>query len=264
MLYQRVLTSIVLMSLAFLILFFVPHAVFIASSWILCLMGINELTKMYKFDLTNKIGLMVILTLLAFLLYFSRYDPSQLIRIIAVLTWCFIIPFVLVIKPKDFSQMNITIFSGLIFIPAFYALVNLQELLGSWRLLSIMAIAWVSDSGAYIIGKTYGKHKLAVKISPGKTIEGAIGGLICVLAYLLVLKIFDKKLFLHSFGDVFKFALILTTAGIIGDLFESWLKRIAQVKNSGDILPGHGGIFDRIDSLVAVLAVSFAMIWGIV
>lgn len=262
MLKQRVMTAIVLFILTVLALFVVPEMGFAAASWVLCLIGIHELTRMYKFDLTNQIGLMIILTLLAFLLYFSKYDPSQIVRITAILTWCFIVPFVLVIQPKHFSHLSVGIFAAIIFVPAFYALVNLYGLLGPWRLISIMAVAWVSDTGAYFVGRKFGKRKLAVKISPGKSIEGAVGGLIFVFIYLLILKLCFNTVFLYNYGAIFKFGLILTTAGIVGDLFESWLKRVAGVKDSGHILPGHGGIFDRIDSLVAVLAVAFAMIWG--
>ena len=262
MLKQRVITGLVLFILALLALFKLPDVGFACVSWLMCLVGVHELAKMYKFDRTNQIGLMLILTLLAFLLYFSRYDPSQIVRIVAILTWCFIVPFVLVTQPKHFNSLTISIFATIIFVPAFFALVNLYGLLGPWRLISIMAIAWVSDTGAYFVGRRFGVHKLAPKNSPGKSIEGAIGGLVFVLIYLMIIKVFGQTVFLYSYGAVFKFGLILTTAGIIGDLFESWLKRVAGVKDSGKILPGHGGVFDRIDSLIAILAVAFAMIWG--
>lgn len=264
MLKQRVLTSIVLFTLTALALFVVPAMGFAVAAWVLCLIGVHELTKMYKFDLTNQVGLMIVLTLLAFLLYFSTYDPSQLIRIIAIVAWCFVVPFVLVTQPKHFSRITIAVFAAILFIPAFYALTNLYSLLGPWRLISIMAIAWVSDIGAYFIGRKFGKRKLAVKISPGKSIEGAVGGLIFVMIYLFILKISFNTVYLYSYAAIFKFGLILTTVGIIGDLFESWLKRVAGVKDSGSILPGHGGIFDRIDSLIAVLAIAYALIWGMI
>lgn len=264
MLKQRVMTSIILFLAAAFVLFVVSGIGFAIAAWILCLAGIHELTQMYKFDLTNKLGLMLVLTLLAFLAYFSHYDLSQLIKIVAVLTWCFIVPFILVTQPSHFSKITISFFALLIFVPAFYALVNLYNLLGPWRLISIMAIAWVSDTGAYFVGSKFGKRKLAAKISSGKTIEGAVGGLILVCIYLCILKNFTQTVFLYNFGAVIKFSLILTTAGIVGDLFESWLKRVAKVKDSGRLLPGHGGVFDRIDSLIAILAISFAMIWGLI
>lgn len=262
MLKQRIITGIVLFVLAFLALFKLPPVGFGCVAWIMCLTGIYEFTKMYKFERANQFGLMLILTLLAFLLYFSKYDPSQMVMIVAVLTWCFIVPFILVTQPKHFNPLVVGVIAAIIFVPAFYALVKLYELLGPWRLIAIMAIAWVSDTGAFFIGRKYGKHKLAPKISPGKSIEGAIGGLVFVIIYLFIIKNVGQTVFLYSYGAVIKFGLILTTAGIVGDLFESWLKRVAGVKDSGKILPGHGGVFDRIDSLIAILAVAFAMIWG--
>ena len=264
MLKERIITALVLFVLAILCLFELPEVGFTASIWLLCLVGIYELTRMYRFDKLNQALLMLVLTVLAVLLYVSRYDMGQVIMSLSLLTWCFVVPFILITQPKHFSWVIIAFFAAIIFVPAFYAAVKLYQLLGPWRLIGIMAIAWVSDTGAYFIGNKFGRHKLAVNISPGKTIEGAIGGLIFVLIYLLIIKNTCETVFLYNYLAVFKFGLILTTAGIIGDLFQSWLKRVAGVKDSGNILPGHGGVFDRIDSLIAILAVSFAMIWGMV
>ena len=264
MLKERVITGLVLFTLSLICLFELPEVGFTAAIWLLCLVGIYELTRMYKFDMVNQIGLMVVLTILALLLYTSHYDMGQLIMSISLLTWCFIVPFVLVTRPKKFSVFVIVFFAVIIFIPAFYAAVKLYDLLGPWRLIEIMAVAWVSDTGAYFIGRKFGRHKLAPQVSPRKTIEGAIGGLIFVLIYLLIIKNTCETVFLYNYLAVFKFGLILTTAGILGDLFQSWLKRTAGVKDSGSILPGHGGVFDRIDSLIAVLAIAFAMIWGMI
>lgn len=263
MLKQRIITALILFVVTGLVLFVVPEPGFAVAAWIMCLVGIYELTKMYKFDKINQIGLMLTSTGLALLLYGIQYDFSQIVRICAVLMWCFIVPSILVWRPERFSHVIISIFALLVFVPAFYALVQLYDLLGPWRLVSIMAIAWVADIGAYFVGRKFGKRKLAINISPGKSVEGAIGGLVFVFIYLLILKLTTPTVYLYSFGAVFKFGMILTSVSIIGDLFESWLKRVAKVKDSGTILPGHGGVFDRIDSLVAVLAVAFALIWGI-
>lgn len=262
MLKQRIITSVVLLVITYLVFFIIPESAFKIGALILCLMAIHELTIMYKFDRINQFGFIGIFIIISLILHFVRYDVSQLIKNLSICTWCFIIPFILIKRPKFFSKPIICLFAIILFAPAFYALITLHSILGSWQILSLMAIAWVSDIGAYFVGSNYGYHKLVPQISPSKSIEGAIGGLIFSTIYLLILKIFNLVIYLPDYASVFRFSLILVSAAIAGDLFESWLKRVAQVKDSGIILPGHGGIFDRIDSLIAVLAIAFVMIRG--
>lgn len=270
MLKHRIFTSLSLLLVVYVIffgipgLFYVPEWIFISCVWLLCLTCIYELTRMYKFGFLSQVGLMILISTILFLLYSLPYDSSQIVRIISVITWCLIAPLILLYKPEKFSKIAIIGLSVLIFVPAFYAIVVLHGLFGSWQLISILAIAWVSDTGAYFVGRRFGRHKLSPQISPGKSIEGAIGGMFFVIIYLLILKELDWSIYLTSYLIVFKFGVILTVVSIIGDLLESWFKRVSGVKDSGSILPGHGGVLDRLDSLLAVLAVSFAMIRGII
>jgi phosphatidate cytidylyltransferase len=127
--------------------------------------------------------------------------------------------------------------------------------------LSVMAVVWVADIGAYFSGKAFGKRKLAPSISPGKSWEGAIGGWLGVLlvaglsAYFAAgADIFPAKIFakVGAGGFVIVFTL-LSIASVVGDLFESSLKRRADMKDSSALLPGHGGVLDRIDALIPVL-----------
>jgi phosphatidate cytidylyltransferase len=123
-------------------------------------------------------------------------------------------------------------------------------------LLAIVGIAIVADTAAYFTGRAFGKHKLAPSISPGKTWEGAVGGAVAVAVYALLLPAPEGigKL------QLIVAALALSVLSVLGDLFESWIKRRAGVKDSSQLLPGHGGILDRIDSQLAVLPVA-AFIW---
>ena len=262
MLKQRTLTALVLFALAGLVLFKASNATFAACSWLMCLIAIYELAKMYQFKIWQTVLLLVFNTSIVLIISKINYDFSQIIRIATIVTWCFAVPLILLFMPQKFGKLTISILSILLFLPAYYAMIVINSLLGPWQLISIMAIAWVADTGAYFVGRTLGKHKLAPKISPGKSIEGAIGGIVLVTIYLFTLSYTKYALYLPSLKTAFKFAIILTIVSIMGDLFESWLKRVAKVKDSGTILPGHGGVFDRIDSLIAVLAIAFAMIRG--
>lgn len=118
---------------------------------------------------------------------------------------------------------------------------------GTLILLYLFFGIWSSDSGAYFVGKFLGKHKLAPRISPNKTVEGALGG---VLATLVVLSVLNHFLLLFTLNQVLIFAFFLSLLGQFGDLVESLLKRFLGVKDSGHLIPGHGGILDRFDSII--------------
>ena len=139
---------------------------------------------------------------------------------------------------------------------------------GPVYLLSVMAIVWAADIFAYFSGKAFGKHKLAPGISPGKSWEGAVGGMLAVLvlAAVTVLLAPSVPLLQDTFavrlanrmgwGIMLAVLALVVAASIIGDLFESMLKRRAGMKDSSNLLPGHGGVLDRIDALVPVLPIA--------
>lgn len=119
---------------------------------------------------------------------------------------------------------------------------------GEFLALFLAVVTWASDTGAYYVGTLWGKHPLMPSISPKKTVEGVIGGLLlAIAAALLAHWWFVPQL---SWSDAVLLGVLLTIAGLIGDLFESMIKRRTGVKDSGGILPGHGGMLDRIDSLL--------------
>ncbi len=264
MLKQRTLTAILMLAIFCIVLFALPNLYFAIASFLLMAVAMYELGRMYKFSFTMQTIMILSTAIFGFGAYFSQYDSSQIIRFVSVIMWCFIAPAILIGQPKQLNKFMVFILALVIFVPAFYALFMLRGLLGAWQLLSILMIAWIADTGAYFVGKKFGRHKLSPAISPGKSLEGAIGGLIFVLIYLLILKYYNLTIYLYNYSAVFKFGLILCTVSIIGDLIESWFKRVAGVKDSGNILPGHGGVFDRVDSLVAVLAIAFALIRGLI
>ncbi|HET9425856.1 MAG TPA: phosphatidate cytidylyltransferase [Gemmatimonadaceae bacterium] len=136
---------------------------------------------------------------------------------------------------------------------------------GALLLMLPMLVTWASDTGAYAVGRAMGRRKLIPTVSPGKTVEGAIGG---ILASVLVAWAFGTYVLKPSAQLGFKwfpwgiilFGVAISIAAQIGDLFESLIKREAGVKDSSRILPGHGGILDRLDSMFFVLPVSFLLI----
>lgn len=152
------------------------------------------------------------------------------------------------------------VFIGLVvLLPSWLALIQLRQS-GELALLAIMATVWVADSAAYFSGKRFGRHKLAPAISPGKTWEGALGAGVGVLAYGFLLA-GGSGLISAKNPAIFGLLLVLLTAvSILGDLFESLLKRQAGLKDSSHILPGHGGVLDRIDSLTSTLPM-VALFW---
>ncbi|KAA0910990.1 phosphatidate cytidylyltransferase [Pusillimonas sp. ANT_WB101] len=137
------------------------------------------------------------------------------------------------------------------------SLVQLYLLHGAWYLVSLLALIWFADIAAYFVGRAIGRHKLAPKVSPGKTWEGAVGGVVAATAWVLISAYwpgsFGATLALRwPVGIVILIAIGLAAISIVGDLFESLLKRRAGVKDSSQLLPGHGGVYDRIDALLPV------------
>lgn len=122
----------------------------------------------------------------------------------------------------------------------------------------LMCCIWSSDSLAYVCGSLFGKHKMAPSISPGKTWEGSIGALLLTLLWVY----FISATFASEFWYVYRIllAFVIVVCSVIGDLFESKLKRLAKVKDSGNIMPGHGGVLDRMDSFMLAVPVVYVLI----
>lgn len=135
-----------------------------------------------------------------------------------------------------------------------HSLVYLHYVYGGWTLLFMFTLVWVVDIGAYFSGRRFGRHKLAAAISPGKTWEGVYGGIAATLVWmLLVYALVDG--WQLGLAHYLLIGLATVSVSIVGDLFESVLKREAGVKDSGKMLPGHGGVLDRIDSVIAAAPV---------
>ncbi|MFN7086175.1 MAG: phosphatidate cytidylyltransferase [Burkholderiales bacterium] len=153
------------------------------------------------------------------------------------------------------NPLLLAVVGWVVLVPAWLALVQLQT--APLQLLILMGIVWIADSAAYMAGKRFGKHKLASAISPGKTWEGVTGAAVAVAVYYVGVRLFLEPATAWMGGVVGCFLwAMMTVMSIEGDLFESWMKRQAGVKDSGNLLPGHGGVLDRIDGLTASMPVA--------
>ena len=157
-------------------------------------------------------------------------------------------------KKTPFQNMGITLV-GLIYIITPFLLINLMRLntANFWPVLSIFILTWSSDTFAYLIGRKIGKHRLFERISPKKSWEGFIGGVVFSVLAGLIIAYFTND-------DMIKYAIYgitIATFGTLGDLVESMLKRSLNIKDSGSILPGHGGLLDRFDAVIFVIPIIY-------
>ena len=149
---------------------------------------------------------------------------------------------------------------AVVLVPAGLAMAFLPPI----QLLMVLGLVWISDTGAYLAGRAWGRRKLAPSISPGKTWEGVAGGGFGCVIYAIIWALFDPDLRTRVQGGIWipflAGTLLLCALGVVGDLFESGLKRQAGAKDSGKLLPGHGGVLDRIDSATATLPVALLLL----
>lgn len=187
----------------------------------------------------------------------------------AVVFWLCVTALLIKNRKKTLSPGRLTaIFVGwLVLVPTWVALISIRRtfylenpLYGSALLTFALALVWAADIGAYFAGKKFGRHKLAPAISPGKTIEGVIGGVLLSLIVAMALSAGVLPMTLTPW-EALTLSLVVVPVSIAGDLLESIFKRNEGLKDSGNILPGHGGILDRIDSLTAALPVFATMFY---
>ena len=193
----------------------------------------------------------------------QAYLHAQVLMLLCVLIWAVRLAPSLKLGLPPIDGMGNRLLSGIYgvaILGCFAAILGLYTH-SALYLFSAMAIVWIADIGAYFSGKAFGKHKLAPSISPGKSWEGAIGGWIAVLVAAAVTtripqlqETFAVQLWQHRGWMILLLVLtVMVAASVAGDLFESQLKRRAGFKDSSALLPGHGGILDRIDALIPAL-----------
>ena len=259
MLSQRILTAIPLACLVIWLILFQPTDVFIYLLVVISLIAAHEWSRLsgYKQSPVH-IGYALLVTAVSVLFIIEAPQFVHWLIYGSVVFWVIVTFKIKSIRPEVNLQRSSPkkMLIGLLVIPA--AVLSMwsvhKSVNGAEWLMYGLALIWVADIGAYFSGKRFGKNKLAVNISPGKTIEGLIGALVFTSLYTLLAGVyFDLNMTQAVY--LLLISLVLTIISVVGDLYESTLKREVGLKDSGKLLPGHGGILDRIDSVLAAMPV---------
>ena len=227
--FMRIVVALILIPLALLLIIKAHSHIFLTIVALLSILGTHEFIKIMKNDNIRLYTPLMWVSSAAvpFLIYFLGFA--------AFTAYSFVIIFV---------SYN---FFAVMFVPFMFTFLALLKNIGYEWVLFLCFIVWASDSFAYFTGVTCGKHKLIPKVSPGKSIEGLIGG---TIGALIIGALFNYYLLNENWIIMAIIIVDVIVAGVIGDLIESMIKRSANVKDSGTLLPGHGGILDRFDSLM--------------
>jgi len=246
MLKTRILTALVVASLVLCALFLLPPRGFGVAMLAITVLAAREWSRLAQFPAPNAWAFtgFILLAGIALLFFpawgFGRGWPEGIVLAVcgtSALFWLFVAPFWVVLRWPTSRAWVMVACGWIVLGGTWMALVELQAR-SPWLVLAAMATVWIADTAAYFSGRAFGRRKLAPQISPGKTWEGVYGALVAVAP---------------AIAAWVGFALLLAGLSVFGDLFESLLKRHAGVKDSGNLLPGHGGVLDRVDALMAAM-----------
>ncbi len=253
MLKQRILTGLILAPLVLSAVYYLPNGYFALLMAAMVLMGGVEWSRLAELEGNAKRVLLFMLPLSALLLAIHFLALHQMALIAGMLWWSLALVAVLRYPAgADLWRRGVLprLLAGLaILAPAWASLVLLHAKFGPGYVILVLLMIWGADTGAYFAGRAFGKRKLAPRVSPGKSWEGVLGGL---FTSLLVVVIAAQWLaYPGGLGAFLPLAAVVVFISVLGDLTESLFKRMADIKDSGNLLPGHGGMLDRIDSLTA-------------
>lgn len=263
MLKTRIITAAILVAVFIPLLFKSNQIIWSSVMLLLSLVTLHEWAEMFNFSklcrvvylsLAALMGGLVILGI-KYLGFHYFFNHALTVFVMFSLFWVIIVPIWMNKKWVINHKVAVGLLGYWLIFPLWFALIC-AKVADPKLLLLLLATIWLADSAAYFAGKNFGKNKLAPTISPGKTWEGVLGALIgtSVLALVLYLA-FDVEYM------ILPLLWIVTILGVIGDLFESLMKRQANIKDSGSLLPGHGGILDRIDGIISSLPVAVCLLY---
>lgn len=248
----RVISSLVLLPLLFLVI--LKGGVFIYLGGMICsLIGLYEYFRVFRENGYRPLALWSFLLTVAMYtmislsqLQFSHIVINMLYLLVALGAY-------LIIVGKIRMQDLMVSVLGFVYIPVFLSHINLLSQMGSIYIWLVFIFAWVSDTSAYFSGLLFGKNKLIPQISPKKTVEGSIGGVlgtvIVTVAFAMIFRMKDAPLYPNPMYFV-PLAIVGSVVSQLGDLFASAIKRELKIKDFGNIIPGHGGLLDRFDSIL--------------
>lgn len=260
MLRQRLITAFLLIPPVVLGLVTMPTVVVAVAAGLVGVVAAWEWAALSGLEIVRDRVLYVLVTVVAMLLVYGWLTSSEnsgvVLFAVALVWWCVafigVVAYQLYGKELTSSPTTRGIAGLLTMVPSWGAVVVLHGSRdgGPYLVLFLLALVWGADSAAYFFGRRFGKHRLADKVSPGKTWEGVAGslGAISLVALVGTSILLPEHVVMAPFVAL---CLVTGMVSILGDLVESQFKRLAGVKDSGSLLPGHGGILDRIDSLTA-------------
>ena len=268
MLLPRALPAAVRLPLFVAAILFLPTPFFSGLIGLLVLLGAREMAQLGGLKSVPGMVLYVVAVAAAMWVGVTFGTASRMMPLFAAMAagWVLLSVFLVTrrqaLQPVEGLRPFMLVVGGIMLVVAWLAVIQLhaREGVGAGLVLFLFVLIWVADSGAYFAGRALGKRKLAPAVSPGKTWAGVGGAMVGAVLCGLVLQ--QLELTSAGYVGIMSLCLLVTAVSIGGDLFESVLKRQAGVKDSGRLLPGHGGVLDRIDSLIAaapVFAVGLAL-----
>lgn len=256
----RVITAVIALAI-FIPLILIGHLPLTIAAIVLGIVAMSEILIMNKMFLTSFGAIMSYIGVAIMIIpsNWLSFLPSNWNRLTTFYVIVILILLHTVIHKARFSFTDAGVLVlGMLYIGMGFNAFIQARAVNFVTLLYGMLIVWLTDSGAYIFGRQFGKHKLAPRVSPHKTIEGSVCGTIFATVILAIYLAFFHVGY-HNYGVMVVVTLILSIFGQFGDLIESALKRYYGVKDSGKILPGHGGILDRFDSMLMVMPVLYLL-----
>lgn len=252
MLRERVITALILAALVLLVVFLLPHVATMAALALLVVAAAWEWSAFPRFTQHSaRIFYVAFVAACVAATWWFGVEREEMGRLIqaALLWWVFALIWV-AIAPARVNRVTAAGAGLLVLVPAWLALARLHAA-GPQLLAFLILLVVAADVGAYFAGRSFGHNKLAPRVSPGKTWEGVLGGLFAA-ALMAVIGVWWFKVDAPRFLAL---CIVVVVASIIGDLTESLFKRHAGLKDSGRLLPGHGGLLDRVDSVTAAAPV---------